>query len=217
MAGRSVIQLKDRSLFGKKVRALRSEGWVPANLVIPGEDSRAFQADERELVAVMKQTARSGLIDLELPDGPEAALIGDLDVHPVTLRLRHITFRKIDLTKPIDVTVPMEFFGDSPASQAGDRFVVHEIMELAVRCLPDAIPQSVSIDESALDQIGDVLRVSSVIAPDGIELLNDPEQVICRVEQERAEEEVEGVELVVAGEPVEEGDGGPDSQPEEAG
>ncbi len=189
MAGRPSVMVQDRDLFGKKVGRLRSQGMVPINLVIPGDDSRALQTDERELVGILKQTGQSGLIELNLRDAMDIVLIADVQVHPVTRRVLHVAFRRIDLTKSIEVAVPIEYVGAAPAVLASDRFVVNELLEVNVRCLPDVLPRSIEVDVSGLDQAGDVVRIASITPPEGVGILNDPDQVAARVEFERAEEE----------------------------
>ncbi len=189
MAARPAVMVQGRDLLGKKVGRLRSQGIVPVNLVIPGDDSQALQTDERDLVGVLKETGQSGLVELNSRDATEVALIGDVQVHPVTRRVLHVAFRRIDLTKPIQVAVPIDYVGVAPASAAADRFVAHELQALEVRCLPDDLPRSIEVDVSGLDQAGDVVRIASVASPEGVEILNDPDEVVVRVEFERAEEE----------------------------
>lgn len=189
MAARPAVIVQGRDLFGKKVGRLRSQGIVPVNLVIPGDDSQALQTDERDLVGVLRETGQSGLVELNSRDATEVALIGDVQVHPVTRRVLHVAFRRIDLNKPIQVAVPIDYVGVAPASAAADRFVAHELQGLEVRCLPDDLPRSIEVDVSSLDQAGDVVRIASVASPEGVEILNDPDEVVVRVEFERAEEE----------------------------
>ncbi len=191
MAERPSVLVQDRVLLGKKVGRLRSQGLVPVNLVVPGGDSRALQTDERELVNVLMQTGQAGLIELKWPDAEDIALISEVHVHPVSRRVLHVAFRKIDLSKPIEEPVPIQIVGTAPAALASDRFMVNEILEINVRCLPEMLPKSIEVDVIPLDEVGDVISVSSITPPDGVEILNDPGQVIVRVEFERAEEEVE--------------------------
>ena len=191
MAGRLSVMVQDRGLFGKKVGRLRSQGMVPVNLVIPGDDSQALQTDERALVGILRETGQSGLIELNSRDATDIVLIGDVQVHPVTRRVLHVAFRKIDLTKSIDAPVPIAHVGAAPASLASDRFVVNELLDVDVRCLPDVLPRLIEVDVSSLDQAGDVVRIASITPPEGVEILNDPNQVAVRVELERVEEEPE--------------------------
>ena len=94
MAARPAVMVQGRDLLGKKVGRLRSQGIVPVNLVIPGDDSQALQTDERELVGVLKQTGQSGLVELNSRGATEVALIGDVQVHPVSRRVLHVAFRR---------------------------------------------------------------------------------------------------------------------------
>ena len=190
MVGRPSVKVQDRNLFGKKVGRLRSQGMVPVNLVTPRSDSRALQTDERELVNLLNQIGQSGLIELKWENAEEVALIGEIHVHPVTRRVLHIVFRKIDLTKPIEVAIPIQFVGIAEAALASDRFVVNELLEVNVKCLPDLLPKTIEVDVSSLNQVGDVVRIESITPPDGVEILNDPNQITTRVELERAEEEI---------------------------
>jgi large subunit ribosomal protein L25 len=59
--------------------------------------------------------------------------------------------------------------------------------ELAVSCLPTAIPERIDADVSAL-MIGDVLKVSDLRAPEGVRILNDPGQAVATVAPPMAEE-----------------------------
>ena len=200
MVGRPSVKVQDRHLFGKKVGRLRSQGMVPVNLVAPRSDSRALQTDERELVNLLNQSGQSGLIELKWDNAEEVALIGEIHVHPVTRRVLHIVFRKIDLTKPIEVEIPIQFVGVAEAALASDRFIVNELLEVNVKCLPDLLPKTIEVDVGSLNQVGDVVRIGSITPPDGVEILNDPNQITTRVELERAEEEISVDEVAVASE-----------------
>ena len=65
--------------------------------------------------------------------------------------------------------------------------------ELEVICLPSEIPQSFDIDVSAL-QIGDVVHVNEVVAPEGVEIPHDVNFTVITVKGHKAEVEVEGDE-----------------------
>ena len=49
-----------------------------------------------------------------------------------------------------------------------------------MECLPDALPESLDIDVSALE-LGAALHVSEIPAPEGVRILNDPELVVFHV------------------------------------
>jgi large subunit ribosomal protein L25 len=58
-----------------------------------------------------------------------------------------------------------------------------------VSCLPTVIPQRIDADVSAL-MIGDVLTVADLRAPEGVRLLNPPDQAVVTVSPPMAEEVV---------------------------
>jgi len=66
--------------------------------------------------------------------------------------------------------------------------------EVLVRALPANVPQSLELDVSEL-QVGHHLAVATLVAPDGVTIVDDPEAVLValvppRVEQAPVEEEV---------------------------
>src|SRR3990172_2322217 len=181
MADRPSIRAEARTALGKKVRALRRQGVVPANLVVPQGESVALQVNEREIVTLIKSVGQTGLVDLELDGGTQMVLVGDLE-----------------MDRTIDVAVPIEFVGAAPADQAGDRFAVHEMQELMVRCLPAFLPREIQVDVSGLDVVGDAVRVGDLTPPEGVEFLDERFDIVANVQRERAEAEVEGVEAAAA-------------------
>ena len=198
MADRPSIRAEARTALGKKVRALRRQGVTPANLVVPRGESVALQVNEREIVTLIKSVGQTGLVDLELDGGTQLVLVGDLDIDRVAQRLRHVAFRHLEMDRTIDVAVPIEFVGAAPADQAGDRFAVHEMQELMVRCLPAFLPREIQVDVSGLDVVGDAVRVGDLTPPEGVEFLDERFDIVANVQRERAEAEVEGVEAAAA-------------------
>jgi large subunit ribosomal protein L25 len=72
-----------------------------------------------------------------------------------------------------------------------------------VSCLPGAIPDVINADVSNL-RIGDVLTVGDLVAPEGVRILNDPNQAVVTVAPPMAEEVAAPVAVeAVAGEPAE--------------
>ena len=73
--------------------------------------------------------------------------------------------------------------------------------EVTIKGLVTAIPEHLVLDISEMD-INDTAKVGDLVVPEGIEVLNDPEEVLCSVLPPRkVEEEVEeGAEEAVAGE-----------------
>ena len=94
--------------------------------------------------------------------------------------------------------------------------------EVTIKALVTAIPEHLVLDISELD-MNETAKVSDLQVPEGIEILDDPDEVLCSVlpprkveaeegaEGEEAAEAVEGApaepEIVGKGEKEEEGEG----------
>ena len=111
--------------------------------------------------------------------------------------------------------MPIEVTGaeDSPGIKFGG-LLEQIIREANIEALPTAIPEMLSVDASKLE-IGDGIHISDLVAPEGVELLDDPELVVATVVASRmaqqVERDLEEAEAEVIGEEGEEGAEGEDA------
>jgi large subunit ribosomal protein L25 len=194
------VQLKaaPRTEFGSThARRLRAAGLVPGVLYRSGEDSIAFALPERELGRALHGGGRTAVFQIAVDGHPTVpALLKDWDTNPVRGSLIHVDFQQVDLAQEVEASVPLVLNGVAVGVRDGGVLgqPVHEVL---VRALPDAIPDGIEVDVSALEA-GGVLHLSDVTAPAGVVLLGDPELVVASVTApsrvEIAEEEGEEVE-----------------------
>lgn len=211
MPERQRLAAEPRTVLGKKVRRLRREGVIPANLVEAGRPSIAIQVSERALADLVRAQATGQLVDLESPDISEPVLMDDVEIDTLTNRLVHLTLRKVDLTKPINVMVRVSLEGRAPASDNSELVVLQLLQEVEVSALPTEIPSALIADVSDLVDVGDEVVVGDVRAQDGAyEPLDDLDVVVVQVtaaravEEEEEEDELEEVLLEEGAEPSEE-------------
>ena len=211
MPERQTLAAEPRTVLGKKVRRLRREGLIPANLVQAGHPSIAMQVSERELADLVRVQATGQLVDLESPDATEPVLMDSVDIDTLTNRLVHVTLRKVDLTRPIDVMVRVSLEGHAPASDNAELLVLQHLQEVEVSALPAEIPSSLIGDVSDLVDIGDEVCVSDLRSADGTyEAVDDPDVIVVQVtaaravEEDEEEEELEEVLLEEGAEPTDE-------------
>jgi large subunit ribosomal protein L25 len=210
----------------RDARRLRGQGRVPG-VVYGGEgDSVAFQVDARELRNAL---AHGGaVIDLQL-DGDKAqpVVVKEEQRDPVSGRLLHVDFLRVRLDRVIQATTVVELDGGEEAPGVKEGGVLEQVTrEINIEALPTAIPDAVHLDVSEMN-INDTLTLAALTAPEGVTLLDDPEETVLatltppRVEEEpEIEEETELVgeegevpegEEAPEGEAPAEGEGGGDS------
>lgn len=188
------LNLEVRENAGKGVaRKLRAAGRIPGVCYGAGLQTRPIALDSRALEKALR-TSSAGLNTLfDVQGGGEfhgkSVLVKELQRDPVKGSLVHADFYAVDLTKEIEVAVPLHLVGSAAGLMNGG-IVDHQLREIVVSCLPGAIPESFSLDVSALD-IGDTLHVRDVLLPEGVTLVSDPGLgVVSVVLPAKAEEEV---------------------------
>ncbi len=192
MPERHRLAAEPRTVLGKKVRRLRREGVIPANLVQAGHASIAMQVSERALADLVRAQATGHLVDLDSPDISEPVLMDSVEIDTLTNRLVHLTLRKVDLTTAIDVMVRVQLEGRAPASDNSELVVIQLLQDVEVSALPIEIPSSLIADVSDLVDVGDEVVVGDLRAEDGAyEPLDDPDVIVVQVTAARTVEEDE--------------------------
>ncbi len=137
------------------------------------------------------------------------AIVKDLELDPVKSVVTHFDLQEIRLDETIETTVTVHFEGEAKGVKAGG-MLDESTREVTVKGLVTAIPEHLVMDISELD-MNETLKVSDLVVPEGIEIVNDPDEVLCSVLPPRkveAEEGVEGEEAAEAGGAAEPADRG---------
>ena len=206
------VQLKaaERTVFGTtEAKRLRREGLVPGVLYQVGQDSLSFVLPARDLDrALHGEHGKTAVFEITVEGHPTVpALLQDWDLAPVRGNVLHVDFKQVDLKQAIEANVPLVLVGIAAGVKDGG-VLGQPVHEVSVRCLPDALPDNIEIDVSAL-QAGAVLHLSDLVAPAGVELLGDPETVVAsitaasRAEVEGEEDEGGAEPEIVGGRPAE--------------
>ncbi|MGC8494307.1 MAG: 50S ribosomal protein L25 [Syntrophobacteraceae bacterium] len=159
------LEAVQRQRTGKGgARSVRRDQMVPAVLYGPKTPSTPLSVSSAVLEKFLRETrSESKLINLKVEGGePRQVLIREIQTHPFRRRFLHVDFYEVPLDQEITVEVTVELVGDSIGVQKGGELNLIQ-RTLAVRCLPNQIPESIRIDISKLD-LGDVLHVEELVA-----------------------------------------------------
>lgn len=216
MVQKTKVELKvsPREVLGKKVKALRRGGVIPANIYGHALESVAIQITKDDLVHLLHSAGRNEIVYLRL-DGEEArpTFLRQIQRNPVTDAILHVDFYQISLKEKVRMEVRLVMVGTAPAEQTHGGTLLHSLDRVAVEGLPTEIPSVIEVDVSGLDEIDAAIHVRDLSVPDEITVLSDPDQVVAKVappqvEKEPEEEEVEEVEGEVPEGEVPEGEEG---------
>jgi large subunit ribosomal protein L25 len=160
----------------RATRRLRRSGRVPGVLYGGDAEPLTFSADARELRHAL---AATGAV-LEVTDGGSAtpAILKSAQYHPVRGETMHVDLLRVDLNVAIHAVVALELTGGEDAPGAKEGGVLEQITrELNIEALPNAIPESIVHDVSGM-QINDTITLADVTVPEGVTLLDDPEETV---------------------------------------
>lgn len=185
------LRAEPRSVLGKKVRALRRQGFVPAN-VYGHAASTAIQVPAREAEQVLHRAGKTHLVALTVADAePTTVLLKAWQRHPYRGDLLHLDFYRVAMTEQLRVDVPVRLVGEAPAVKTHGGTVFQALATVAVSCLPGDIPEAIEADISGLDQIDGSVYVRDLTAPPGVTIETDADEVIVKVLAPTVEPEVE--------------------------
>lgn len=184
------ISVEPRKTLGKKVKKLRKEGLLPANLFGKGFKSLAVQMDQKEFKKLFKQAGETGVVEVAVKDQKYPVLIHNVQKDPVTGQAIHADFHKVNLKEKITANVPVKLIGESPAEKSSVGLILQTINEIEVESLPTDIPQAFEADISKLEEIGQSIHVKDLkIDASKVEIKNNPDDVIVSVQSAEMKEE----------------------------
>jgi large subunit ribosomal protein L25 len=178
------LRAEKRDERGKEAaRSLRANGRVPAVLYGKGTESVSLSVEAHEAEMLFQSiSVENTIIGLEI-DGdrkPVPALIREIQAHPYKPMLYHVDFYRIREGETLELEIPVHLIGVPEGVRTSGGVLQQTIHEVAVRCLPTQIPSSFDVDVAHLG-VGDSVHVSDIQLGEGVEVLLDPDQVICSV------------------------------------
>lgn len=209
---RMQLKAKIRDEFGKgAARKLRREGLIPGIIYGRGFDPLPLTVDPHDLDKALIEAGGTNLLfDLEI-EGKDKypVMVREYQADVIDRHLLHVDFLKVDLTKKINVEIPVRLEGKAPGVKEGG-ILEHLRRTLEVVCLPTKIPGAIGVDVSQL-KIGDTFHVHDLKLPEGVELVSTIDVTIAavvapveeKVEEVAAEEAPTEPELVGEKKPAE--------------
>ncbi len=211
MAERQVITVRAELRAGRgknDARRLRARGMVPLTVYGGEGEPIAAAAPLAELAAILRSDAgHNAIFTLDVDGvGPSEVMFLDRQIDPVKTRLIHADLRRLVKGQEIEVAVRIELDGE-PAGVKDEGGILEQLLrEVEVRCRPSVIPDAVHADVSGLG-VHEVLHVSDLQAPEGVNILTDPETAVAtvavvreeQVEERTPEEEVAEPEVIGKG------------------
>ena len=183
-------------------KSLLDKGIIPGILYGRGAESKKISFEKKILNKLMQQGGfYSKILNLTVEGKVEKILPKALQFHPVTDKLIHFDFLRVQDDTKVTVEVPVEFLNQEICpglKQGGVLNLVRRLVELA--CNANNIPAKLQFDLVNSD-IGDTIKISNIELPEGVKpTITDRDFVVATLVPPTIEVEPEPEETTEEGE-----------------
>ena len=184
------IKGSQRESVGKvATKALRNAGQVPC-VIYGGDKPMHFSAPELAFKKLV-YTPNVYTATIELDGQKVAAILQDIQFHPVTDRIIHIDFYQLFDDKEVTMNIPVHLVGSAPGVLNGGSLRFPK-RKLRVKALPGNLPDFFNADISKL-KIGSKLFITDIDSKD-CTFLHPDNTVVVQVRMSRNATEDEETE-----------------------
>ena len=150
-------------------KSLLTKGMVPGIIYGKGSEPTKIALEDKILKKLMNSGSfYSTIIDIDISGKIEKILPKQLQYHPVSDRLIHFDFLRVQENTKVNVEIPIEFLNQEKCpglKKGGVLNTVRRLVELT--CNANNIPNKLEFDliES---EIGDAVKISNIKLPEGV-------------------------------------------------
>lgn len=162
-------------------KRLRRQGRIPS--VIYGGDGApaSISVSEHELEMILRGGVHSSLVfGMKVDGASQHTILRAVERHPVSGRLLHLDFQRINLEEEVDFEVPLHVVGHEPQGVREGGVLEHVQRTVRVRCKPFNLPQVIECDLSNL-KMHESFFVSDLVLPEGVTVLDAPGEALFSV------------------------------------
>ena len=192
----------ERSKDTGSTYSLLNKGMVPGIIYGKGTEPTKIAFENKVLLKLMHTGAfYSTILDLDIEGKNEKVLPKQLQYHPVTDRLIHFDFLRVQNDTKVTVEVPVEFLNQETCPGLKKGGVLNLVRrEVELSCNANNIPDKLQFD-LIKSEIGDSIKISNIALPDGVApTITDRDFVVATVVPPTVEVETKPTEAEEASE-----------------
>ena len=186
---KTYFSAKKRSIKGKKVKSLRREGIIPANIHGDIKEPMSIEVPDLEFAKLYREVGDTGLVYLQIENEKDKpVLVDQVTYNPVDDSIEHVVFKQVNLSEKISAQVPVEVVGEVEVPEA---VLVTVVDSVEVEALPADLPEKFEVDVSRLKEFGQSITFADLKYDASlIKLMVDEEQMQSPIVllQEKVEE-----------------------------
>ena len=183
------LSVNKREVTGKKVSELRNDGLTPIHMYGPEIESSPLQCDSKILDRVITDAGTNIPVTVNVDGGEQDNLcfIREVQYHPVTNKVLHVDFMKVQVGKSVRAQVPISVIGTSPAVRTMGGTLLQPLLTLTVEALPLEIPKMITLQAELLVDFETNFYVSDIEVDEGVNVINAASEMVASVVAPRVE------------------------------
>ena len=195
------LTAEKRTTTGRKVKNLRKQGIVPANIFGKKTKSIAISIDGPTFEKVYKEAGETGIVEVVVEKATHPVLITNVQIHPVSRQVIHADLHEVDLKEKVHADIPVVIIGEAKAVSDKIGVLLNLLDKVEVEALPTELPEHIEVDVTSLATVGDVIKVGDLKIPSGVELHTDRELEVVKIDElvtKEAEKDAEAAKEAAA-------------------
>lgn len=150
MAEKNILKAVKRTVLGRKVKNLRKDGLIAANVFGAG-GSEALQLQMRDTLKMYEETGDTGVVYLEVEGEKKMrpVLFDEVQVEPMGNMWLHVSLREVNLKEKVEAEVPVVLVGENKVPNTV-LVTIHD--SVMVEALPTDLPKEFVIDVEKLTE-----------------------------------------------------------------
>jgi large subunit ribosomal protein L25 len=190
------ITAEKRDVAGSNAcKVIRAQGNMPAVLYGEGKEALMITLNTKEFERIWRLAGESTVLNITGVGDDKSVLIQDVTLDPFYDIPTHADFYLVKNDVVVDVEVPLEFVGVSPAEKSLGGTLIKVMHTITIEALPKDLPSEIEVDISSLITFDDQIQIKDILLPTGVTAVGDGEEVVALVQEPKEEEDTPRAEV----------------------
>ena len=175
------LEAQSRAVTGKKVHQLRVQGLVPVIIYGARVEPITLQVPYRPLEVTLREAGGTHLINVNFDGKTQSVITREVQRDILRGTIMHVDFLAVDASTRITAEVQIHLIGESSAVNTRIGQLLQQTQTLSIEAVPADLIDSVEVDISGLNAIGDAIHVRDLKLNPNIIVNNDPDDLVVRI------------------------------------